>query len=97
MRLGYVHNGRYYKLSRSGRGDVPLVSDLPNEDGGRSHHGWGGRNVLLIDGRVIYLRDGAMPGAKDKHLHLNDEGRRAAGLGQYDDVLVHPAVGPRGE
>ena len=33
MRLGYVHNGRYYKLSRSGRGDVPLVSDLPNEDG----------------------------------------------------------------
>ena len=37
-----------------------------------------------------------MPGAKDKHLHLNDEGR-AAGLGQYDDVLVHPAVGPRGE
>ena len=35
--------------------------------------------------------------SKDKQVHLNDEGRRAAGLGQNDDVLVHPAVGPRGE
>ena len=97
MRLGYVHNGRYYKLSRSGRGDVPLVSDLPNEDGSRSHHGWGGRNVLLIDGRVIYLRDGAMPGAKRQAFASQRRGPPRAGLGQYDDVLVHPAVGPRGE
>jgi hypothetical protein len=96
--LGFVKNGRYRKLSQAGRGDVPLVSDLPNEDGSpRSHHGWGGRNVLIIDGRIIYLGNGAVPGSKDKQMHLNDEGRRAAGLGQHDDVVVHPTIGPRGE
>ena len=79
--IGYRENGRYRPLRMRRGANFPLMADLPDENGKpKGHHGGCGQNVLMVDGRVIYIYTRCWPVNRDDNIYANDEGKMDAGM-----------------
>lgn len=93
--IGYIENGRYRPLRLRIGSNFPLLADLPDENGQpKGHHGGCGQNVLMSDGRTIYIYVRCWPETRDNNIFANDDGDQDAGVRREDNVLVPGDLGP---
>jgi hypothetical protein len=92
--LGYRENGVYKPNRNLRRATFAIAADMPADDLANCtdhqtspNHGWTGHNVLLEDGRVVYLRTCHLDGSPD-NIYLNDDNEVAAGCGVNDAVIA---------
>jgi hypothetical protein len=94
--IGYCENGQYRPLRLRAGSNFPLMADLPDENGQpKGHHGGCGQNVLMSDGRAIYVYVRCWPENRDHNIYTNDDGDQDAGVRREDIVLMPPELGPR--
>ncbi|MFO0959823.1 MAG: hypothetical protein U0800_20705 [Isosphaeraceae bacterium] len=82
---------------------MPLLADQPPYDasgrilrGNSPNHGGGGQNVLYTDGHASWRRNRFLHG-QDRDIFLNENGRPAPGIHDYDSCLgpsLFPLIGP---
>jgi hypothetical protein len=93
--IGYRENGKYRPLMLRLDDNFPLMADLADENGKpKGHHGGCGQNVLMSDGRVIYIYARCWPRNRDNNIYANDEGKLDAGMRRDDSVLAPSHSGP---
>jgi hypothetical protein len=91
--IGYIENGRYRPLRLRVGDNFPVMADMPDEKGQpKGHHGGCGQNVLMSDGRTIYIYVRCWP--RDNNIFTNDNGDQDAGLRRGDNVVMRPELGP---
>jgi prepilin-type processing-associated H-X9-DG protein len=94
--LGFYHNGqhRVFREPSDLRSSsaVPIMGDCPSisGEGGRvrgNSKNHNGQNVLFLDGSVHFCKTPYNPFNDKDHLYLNNAGKVAAGVDQWDTVL----------
>ncbi len=93
--LGYRQDGVYRFVRDRRRPQFAIASDLPLNASRAANHGGAGRNVLLEDGRVVYLVGNCCRlSGSDDNIFLNDLGLVAAGCSADDAVVSESETAP---